>query len=129
MLRSLRTASLFSGTLALGLLLAARSGQALGAGTAPDAMQPRITIEPKYPTDSATVQVRFPGKPPRNATVEATMKMGGSQMGTGPVTLKPTTDPHVFWARVPFGMDGAWIIRVRYSGSKEVDMPVRVGTR
>ena len=54
------------------------------------------------------------------------MKMGGSQMGSGRVPLEPSRDSHVLWARVPFGMEGAWTIRVRYGASSEIDQRIIV---
>ena len=91
------------------------------------AMKPKISIRPANPTDSAMVRVWFPGTPPRDATVEATMNMGHSMMGTDRIKLRPSSDPHVLSAKVPFGMGGAWMIKVRYGKSGEVDMPINVG--
>jgi mono/diheme cytochrome c family protein len=93
-----------------------------GVGT-----QPRVSIEPVKPTDSALVRVWFPEKPPRNATVEASMSMGHSMMGTEKIKLRKTRDPHTLEARVPFEMGGAWMIKVRYGKSGKIEMPVNVG--
>ena len=97
-------------------------GTANGGGV----MRPKISILPAKPTDSATVSVWFSGSPPPDATVEATMSMGHSTMGTSPIKLKKTGDPHKLSAKVSFGMGGPWMIKVRYDKSQEVDMPVNV---
>lgn len=91
------------------------------------AMRPKISILPAKPRDSAVVSVWFPGTPPSDATVEATMSMGHSMMGTNPIKLKKTGDPHKLAAKVPFAMGGAWMIKVHYDKSQEVDMPINVG--
>ena len=90
-------------------------------------MRAKISILPAKPKDSAVVSVWFPGTPPSDATVEATMSMGHAMMGTNPIKLKKTGDPHKLAAKVPFEMGGAWMIKVRYDKSLEVDMPINVG--
>jgi hypothetical protein len=89
--------------------------------------RPTITLSPAKPTTSTVVSVAFPGEPPPNATVEATMSMGHSTMGTERIKLRKTKDPHVLKAHVAFSMGGAWMIKVHYGTSREVDMPVNVG--
>jgi mono/diheme cytochrome c family protein len=91
------------------------------------AMRPKISILPAKPKDSAMVSVWFPGTPPSDATVEAKMSMGHAMMGTNPIKLKKTGDPHKLAAKVPFEMGGAWMIKVHYDKSQEVDMPINVG--
>jgi len=100
----------------------------LDGGASNAAMKPRISILPANPTDSATVRVWFPGTPPRDATVQATMSMGHSMMGTDRIKLRPSSDPHVLSAKVPLGMGGAWMIKVHYGKSGEVDIPINVGS-
>jgi cytochrome c553 len=89
--------------------------------------EPKISVSPEVPRDSAIVSVRFPGTPPSDAMLEASMKMGHSSHGPPPMRLKKTSDPHVLSARVPFSMGGAWMLKVRYDKSREVDMPINVG--
>ncbi len=89
--------------------------------------QPKISLSPARPRDSATVTVEFPGAPPADATVEAAMSMGHAKMGTYPIKLNKTSDPHKLSAKVPFGMGGAWMIKVRYDKTREVDVPIEVG--
>jgi len=98
-----------------------------GSGAGGGGVQPKISLSPAKPTDSAVVSVSFPGTPPPDATVETSMSMGHSRMGSDPIKLKKTADPHKLSAKVPFEMGGAWMIKVRYDKTHEVDMPVTVG--
>jgi mono/diheme cytochrome c family protein len=98
-----------------------------GAANGGGAMRPKILILPAKPIDSAMVSVWFPGTPPSDATVEARMSMGHSMMGTRPIKLKRTGDPHKLAAKVPFEMGGAWMIKVHYGKTHEIDIPIEVG--
>lgn len=98
-----------------------------GGGGATTEKQPKISLSPAKPVESATVTVEFPDAPAADATVQAAMSMGHSSMGTNPIKLQKTGDPHKLAAKVPFSMGGPWMIKVRYDKTHEVDMPITVG--
>ncbi|TAM74884.1 c-type cytochrome [bacterium] len=88
--------------------------------------KPVVKIVPAEPTDQATVLVTFSGTPPSDVQVEAVMRMGAREHGTGWVPLQKTDDPHVVAAKVRFTMGGPWIVRVRYGKGAAMDVPVTV---
>jgi cytochrome c553 len=96
----------------------------LDGGAAQD--QPVITVAPDHPSDYADVTIRFPGAPPKSVTAVASMAMGNRAMKAPEVTFKPTSDPHVYTARLQFSMAGAWTIHIVYDG-KTIDQPIVVG--
>ena len=87
--------------------------------------QPVATLSPPKPKGQALLTVRFPGTPPSNVTAMPSMQMGASAMHDAKITLKPTSDPHVFAGRVSFSMGGPWTIDVQYDG-KHLTLPVNV---
>jgi len=86
---------------------------------------PVATLEPAKPSSHATLTVRFPGTAPRSVTAQPAMQMGGSSMSAAKVTLRPTSDPHVWQGKVSFSMGGPWTIDVTYDG-KHLTVPVNV---
>lgn len=88
--------------------------------------QPVITIAPEHPSDYADVTIRFPGTPPKSVRAVASMSMGHVPMNSPEVTFTPTSDPHVYAARLRFEMGGAWTIHIVYDG-KTIDQPIVVG--
>jgi cytochrome c553 len=86
--------------------------------------KPVVTISSRT-ASSAVVSVRFP-TPPHHATLVASMAMGGSTMHTGSIALMPTSDPHVYRAKVSFAMGGAWTLHVDYD-DKHLEYPITVG--
>ncbi|TAM58554.1 c-type cytochrome [bacterium] len=86
--------------------------------------KPVVKIVPPEPSDEATVLATFSGTPPADVAVQAYMEMGTSGHGSAWVPLKKTDDPRVLAAKVHFSMGGPWIVKVRYSGGQEIDVPV-----
>jgi mono/diheme cytochrome c family protein len=85
---------------------------------------PVATLTPAKPGDRAVLSVRFPGTPPKRVTALASMRMGGSSMHGGLVTLRATkSDPHVFEGPLEFSMGGAWTVDITYDG-KHMTLPV-----
>lgn len=87
--------------------------------------RPVATLSPAKPSGSATLTVRFTGTPPAHVEAVPSMQMGGSAMHDAKVTLKATSDPHVWKGTVSFSMAGAWTIDVTYDG-KHLTVPVDV---
>lgn len=88
--------------------------------------QPTITVSPAHPSDEAIVVVRFPGTPPKNVTITATMAMGGSTMRAQGVRVTHSADGRIYTAHVPFSMGGPWTLHVVYDG-KHLNQPISVG--
>jgi mono/diheme cytochrome c family protein len=87
---------------------------------------PTIAVSPAHPSSMATVTVHFPGAPPMNVQITATMSMGASTMSAQGVTVMPSSDHRTYTARIPFSMGGPWTLHVRYDG-KHLDQPIVVG--
>lgn len=87
--------------------------------------QPVATLDPVKPGKNAVLSVRFPGTLPKRVTAVPAMQMGGSSMTTAPITLRPTSDPHIWKGNVSFSMGGPWTIDVIYDG-KHLTVPVNV---
>ena len=88
--------------------------------------RPVVTFSPARPAGSTVVSVKFPGTPPADAAVKATMQMGSMSHGTGWIPLRRVSEPHTVSAKVPFSMGGPWTITVRYDGHVD-DVPLDVG--
>jgi hypothetical protein len=87
---------------------------------------PVVTFNPNPPTDRATINVRFPGTPPKTVTVLPVMQMGSSTMQASAIRLtQSATDPHVFTGQIKFSMGGPWTVRVEY-GDKSLNIPLTV---
>jgi cytochrome c553 len=95
---------------------------ALDGGASAD--QPVITFAPAHPVNYADVTVRFPA--PQKVTAVASMAMGNMPMKSPQVTFVPTSDPHVYKARLAFSMSGSWTIHIVYDG-KTIDRPIVIG--
>ncbi|MDE2572831.1 MAG: c-type cytochrome [bacterium] len=88
--------------------------------------KPVVKIVPPQPSGEAMVLVTFTGTPPGDAQVQASMKMGTMQHGTGWTPLQKTADPHTLAAKVFFAMAGEWTVQVRYGSGQEIDVPLNV---
>ena len=86
---------------------------------------PIIIFKPSASSSSTMVSVRFPGTPPRGATLQGVMHMGMT-MRTQRVALRATSDPHVLAGTLHFSMDGPWTVMVHY-GATTLSRPIVVG--
>jgi hypothetical protein len=127
-----RPVSIVSAVAIAGFALAFLLGGGSNAPAAPalnaSRAKPTVSVSFAKPSRSATVRVTFAAMPPPDVTVSASMAMRGVSHVINRVRLQKTSDPHTLQAKLRFSMAGAWTIHIRYDKSREIDVPLKVGT-